>query len=75
MRQRESKAFAQILNRLREGNHTPKDITKLKERCIPENCQNYPIDIPHLFIQNSKVDKFNNRVPWQQVVINITSKH
>ena len=62
MRQRESKAFAEILNRLREGNHTPKDITKLKERCISENCQNYPIDIPHLFIQNSKVDEFNNRV-------------
>ena len=62
MTQRESKAFAEILNRLREGNHTPKDITKLKERCISENCQNYPIDIPHLFIQNSKVDEFNNRV-------------
>ena len=62
MRQRESKTFAEILNRLREGNHAPKDITKLKERCISENCQNYPIDIPHLFIQNSKVDKFNNRV-------------
>ena len=62
MRQRESKAFAEILNRLREGNLTPKDITKLKERCISENCQNYPIDIPHLFIQNSKVHEFNNRV-------------
>ena len=61
MRQRESIAFAEILNRLREGNHTPKDITKLKERCISEYSQNYPIDIPH-FIQNSKVDEFNNRV-------------
>ena len=59
MRQRESKAFTEILNRFREGNHTPKDITKLKERCTSENCQNYPIDIPHLFIQNSKVDEFN----------------
>ena len=62
MRQRESKEFAQILNRLREGNHTPDDIEKLKERCISENCRNYPIDVPHLFIQNSKVDEFNNRV-------------
>ena len=62
MRQRESKEFAQILNRLREGNHTPDDIVKLKERCISENCRNYPIDVPHLFIQNSKVDEFNNRV-------------
>ena len=62
MRQRESKEFAQLLNRLREGNHTPEDIAKLKERCISENCTNYPIDVPHLFIQNSKVDEFNRRV-------------
>ena len=62
MRQRESKEFAQLLNRLREGNHTPDDIAKLKERCISETCRNYPIDVPHLFIQNSKVDEFNNRV-------------
>ena len=62
MRQRDSKAFAEILNRLREGNHTPEDIAKLKQRCISENCPNYPLDIPHLFIQNSKVDEFNNKV-------------
>ena len=62
MRQRESKEFAQIRNRLREGNHTPDDIVKLKERCISQNRRNYPIDVPHLFIQNSKVDEFNNRV-------------
>ena len=57
MRQRESKQFAEILNRLREGNHTTDDIAKLKERCISENCRDYPTDIPHLFIQNSKVDE------------------
>ena len=62
MRQRDSKEFAQILNRLREGNHTSDDIVKLKERFISENCKNYPIDVPHLFIQNSKVNEFNNRV-------------
>lgn len=62
MRQRESKEFAEILNRLREGNHTSHDIAKIKERCISENCKNYPIDVPHLFIQNSKVDEFHNRV-------------
>ena len=58
MRQRESKEFAQLPNRLREGNHTPDDIAKLKERCISENSRNYPIDVPNLFIQNSKVDEF-----------------
>ena len=62
MRQRESKQFAEILNRLREGNHTTDDIAKLKERCISENCRDYPTDIPHLFIQNSEVDEWNNRV-------------
>ena len=62
MRQRESKQFAEIPNRLREGNHTTDDIAKLKERCISENCRDYPTDIPHFFIQNSKVDEWNNRV-------------
>ena len=32
MRQRESKMFSEILNRLREGNHTASDLQKLKER-------------------------------------------
>ncbi len=34
MRQRESKMFAEILNRLREGKHTSSDLEKLKERCV-----------------------------------------
>ena len=62
MRQREGREFAQILNRLREGNHTQDDIAKLKVRCISEHCMNYLIDVPHLFIKNSKVDEFNIRV-------------
>ena len=37
MHQRESKMFAEILNRLREGNHTPSDLQKLKERCVEES--------------------------------------
>ena len=42
MRQRESKAFAEILTRLREGNHTPSDLQKLKERCVEESeCQKH----------------------------------
>ena len=31
MRQRESKMFAETLNRLREGNHTPSDLQKLRK--------------------------------------------
>ena len=46
-RQRESKVFAEILNRLREGKHTDKDILKIEERTINED--NSLINIPHLF--------------------------
>ena len=60
MRQRDSKLFAELLNRLREGKHTAADIAKLKERLIQEDI-NKPIDAPHLFIQNAKVDEFNQR--------------
>ena len=37
MRQRDSKLFAELLNRLREGKHTAADIAKLKERAIHED--------------------------------------
>ena len=60
MRQRDSKLFAELLNRLREGKHTESDISKLKERVIQEDINN-PMDAPHLFIQNAKVDEFNVR--------------
>ena len=60
MRQRDSKVFAELLNRLREGKHTESDILKLKERVVQEDTVN-PLDAPHLFIQNAKVDEFNVR--------------
>ena len=60
MRQRDSKLFAELLNRLREGKHTAADIAKLKERVIQKDINN-PIDAPHLFIQNAKVEEFNQR--------------
>ncbi|XP_048584895.1 uncharacterized protein LOC125567916 [Nematostella vectensis] len=59
MRQRESKDFAELLNRLREGNHTKEDIIKLKERIFNHTSAQYPKDAPHLFIQNAKVNDFN----------------
>ena len=62
MRQKESKIFAEILNRLREGKHTDDNIVKLKERSINENSIHDPMDVPHLFIQNQKVNEFNERV-------------
>ena len=40
MRQRDSKMFAEMLNRLREGKHSCEDIMKLKERLIDNNNNN-----------------------------------
>ena len=48
MRQRESKIFAEILNRLREGKHTADDIAKIKERCANES--SCPKEAPRLFM-------------------------
>ena len=61
MHQREIKFFAELLNRIQEGKHTPSDIATLKERIIQDDINN-PIDAPHLFIQNAKVDEFDERV-------------
>ena len=60
MRQRESKVFAEILNRLREGKQSKDDIIKIKERCT--NDQNCPREAPRLFMQNAMVDDYNETV-------------
>jgi hypothetical protein len=60
MRQKDNVPFAQLLNRLREGNHTPADISTLESRIIESSDVNYPSDATHLFATNFKVDTFNN---------------
>ena len=62
MRQRESRQFAEILNRLREGVHTENDLNILRARVIEDPHVNYPRHAPHLFIQNDSVDEFNRTV-------------
>ena len=62
MRQRESKQFSELLNRLREGKQTNEDIRILKQRILQPSGSNYPVDAPHLFIQNAKVNDFNDKV-------------
>ena len=49
-----------MLNRLREGNYTNEDIRKLKERVIMPTDSNYTKDAPHLCIQNTKMNEFDN---------------
>ena len=62
MRQRESKVFAETLNRLKEGKYTEDDNLKHKERLIKEGSKDDPMDVTHLFIQNQKVNEFNEKV-------------
>ena len=37
---------------------------KFKERILQPSSTNYPIDAPHLFIQNAKVIEFNDRARY-----------
>ena len=59
MRQRESKTFAEILNRLREGKQTEQDILIFKQRIVEKNIAF--LDIPHLFIENSQVRSVSHK--------------
>ena len=60
MRQREDKIFAELLNRLREGNQTEQDMNLLKT-CIKEENQNIS-NIPHLFTTRNEVTAYNKDI-------------
>ena len=62
MRQKDDKSYAELLSRLREGNHSKDDIEKLNNRKIEENDANYPYDALHMFATNKEVDTFNETV-------------
>ena len=64
MRQKDDKEFAELLNRLREGNHTQNDIEALKERILKNRPgqENYPINMTHLFSTNAQVNNHNNTI-------------
>ena len=49
MRQKESKVFAEILNRFREGRHTENDILKLREKLLTETDLIYLRNVPRFF--------------------------
>lgn len=51
MRQRESKQFAEMLNRLREGKHTQEDIAMLKQRVLQPNNGSYPMKAPLVYTE------------------------
>ena len=64
MRQKEDHTFAELLNRIREGNQTEDDMTLLKSRSVSRNTDEYMTlkDSPHLFPCNEDVDNHNDAV-------------
>ena len=62
MRQAESKQFAELLNRLREGHQTFDDLNILKSRVIKRDSPDYPHDATHLMYTNQSVDAHNSQV-------------
>ena len=61
MRQKDDLRFAQILNRLREGHHTPEDINILKQQIL-EVESDATKNMPHLFTRRLEVDDYNRTV-------------
>jgi len=59
MRQQDSRSFAELLNRLREGNHTADDLQILHSRIMTSDGAEYPTSAQHLFKTNAKVDLHN----------------
>ena len=64
MRQKEDHTFAELLNRVREGNQTEDDIALLKSRSVLRNTERYMSlkDCQHLFPCNEDVDNHNDAV-------------
>ncbi len=60
MRQKDDAAYAEIMNRLREGNHTEHDLQTITSRKVVENQKDSKIC--HLFVTNKKVDQFNDDI-------------
>ena len=59
MRQKDDKAFGELLNRVRISKCTTNDIDILKSRCIEDVNDKYPHDALHVFAVNAAVDKWN----------------
>ena len=59
MRQKDCKQFAELLNRLREGNQTLNDIGLLQQRVVSWVDSYHPENVLHLFTTNKKVNAFN----------------
>lgn len=61
MRQRDDVKFAEILNRLREGNQDEEDIKTLKGQIL-QNESNITRILPHLFTRRCDVQQYNKEI-------------
>ncbi|XP_052276203.1 uncharacterized protein LOC127875286 isoform X2 [Dreissena polymorpha] len=64
MRQKDDAPYAELLNRLRTGDHNNEDISILKTRVIGTSylTNEYPTNTTHIFMTNEKVDAHNDLV-------------
>lgn len=61
MRQKDDLEFAEMLNRIREGNHLEEDITALKMQILEEE-NDTTRNVPHLFTHRCDVQNYNRTI-------------
>jgi hypothetical protein len=61
MRQKNDKAFTELLNRIRTASHTEDDIKVIQSRCITPSDPNYPSDVLHIWAENAPVNEHNQK--------------
>ena len=61
MRQKDDKAFTELLDRIRTASHTEDDIKVIQSRCIDPSDPHYPSDTLHIWAENAPVDEHNER--------------
>ena len=61
MRQKNDRAFTELLNRIKTASHTEDDIKVIQSRCITPSDPNYPFDTLHIWAENSPVEEHNQK--------------
>ena len=62
MRQKEDAAFAQLLSRIRTGDHTSSDVELLSSRVVTPHTENHPQDALHVYATNAQVKEHNEEM-------------
>ena len=63
MRQKDDQLFCDILNRMREGNHTEDDIKIIKQNCeLGGNEPDHLLHVPHFYFSNAERNIHNQKI-------------